>query len=177
MNLSSSRKAVAAGFFAVAALGMAACSPPGQVDSAQKVDTATSQNAGSLNGGATQSSEGKPTNVAEASSASASASTSASPVPAGTLPVLRNCGESSQTKPARIVLACGDQDDFMDNIVWQDWGTDLATGTGTRITVSPDRREEDTKIVLGNPEMIDGEMQFTTVTVDGTKINPESRDR
>lgn len=175
MNFTSSRTAAAAGFFAVAALGLAACSPPGQVDSAQKVDTATSQNPGSLNGGTEQTSGAQSTNVAGASSASASANPSAAPT--GTLPVLRNCGEASQTQPARIVLSCADQNDYLENITWSDWSTDLATGTGTRVTVDPDRRETDIEVILGNPQLVDGELQFTTVTVDGATINPESNYR
>ena len=172
MNLTSPRNKAAAGFFAAAALGLAACSPPGQVDSAQKVDTATSQDPSSLNGGTAQTAGATSTNVADASAASASANPSE--VAPGTQPVFRNCGNPSQTQPARVLLACADQNDFLEDVTWSQWGEALATGTGTRVTVNPDRRVEDIEIILGDPQLVDGELQFTTVTVDGAKMNPES---
>ncbi|WJY67707.1 hypothetical protein [Corynebacterium auris] len=167
MNLSSSRTAVAAGFAAVAALGLAACSPPGEVDSEQKVDTATDQDPNSLSGGTAQSHDASPTNVAEVATSTAPA--------ADSLPVLRNCGEAGEIEPNQVDLACAEQNDFIEDIEWNEWSADLATGVGTRVTREPDRRVEDIEIVLGNPELIDGELQFTTVTVDGISINPESQ--
>ncbi|SDS25361.1 hypothetical protein [Corynebacterium timonense] len=168
MTLSSSRTAVVASVAAVASLGLAACSPPGQVDSEQKVDTATSQDADSLPGGTAETGHAVPTNVAEVTGTT-------SPAPAGTLPVLRNCGEPSETEPTEIVLACKDQNDLLEDIEWSEWGEDLAVGTGTRVTIDPDRRVENAEIILGNPTMVDGELQFTTVSVEGREINPESQ--
>ncbi|MEX3505541.1 hypothetical protein [Corynebacterium sp. LK2510] len=169
---SSTARTAAAGFFAVAALGLAACSPPGEVDSAQKIDTATSQNA-AANTAAQQTSTGATgvSNVGDAATATATT------VPAGTVPVLRNCGEAGQTEPQRIVLSCADQDDFIQDITWTQWTPELAVGTGTRVTVNPDRVVEETPISLGAAQMIDGELQFSTVTVDGVTVNPESNAR
>ncbi|WP_342319423.1 hypothetical protein [Corynebacterium mayonis] len=179
MKLTASRPAVAAGFFAVAALGLAACSPPGEVDSTQKIDTATSQNPNSLPDAgsssaattrATSTQSSTASNVAEAESATAT-TTSAS----DELPVLSNCGQAGLVEPQRVILACEDQDDFIEDITWVQWTSQLAIGTGTRITVDPNRRVADTQIVLGSPEVVNGKLQFATVTVDGATINPESQ--
>lgn len=53
MSTSISRKVVITAFAAATALGLAACSPPNEQDSDQKVDTATSQDPNSLPGGGT----------------------------------------------------------------------------------------------------------------------------
>lgn len=173
MNISTTRKATAAGFFALAALGLAACSPPHQVDSGNKVDTATSQNPDSLAGSGqeTQASATR-SNVAQASSARAATSTSAA---GAEQPTYTNCGKDQGTEPDRIVLACQDENDFVEEISWTEWTDSIASGTGTRVTVDPDRREEDIQIVLSNPQDVNGKMQFTTVTVDGISVNPESQ--
>ncbi|QPK83898.1 hypothetical protein G7Y29_03645 [Corynebacterium qintianiae] len=164
----TTRKSTAAGFFALAALGLVACSPPHQVDSGHKVATATSQDPDSLSGATTTASRA---NVAEASKAQATTSAAA----AGQQPVYVNCGNSLGTEPDRIVLTCQDENDFIENITWDEWTESIATGTGTRVTVDPDRREEETQIILANPQQVNGELQFTNVTVDGIPVNPESQ--
>jgi hypothetical protein len=48
---------------------------------------------------------------------------------AGT-PVIRLCGAQLAVKPQHIVLTCGDGAWAIDNLVWQSWGPNGATGTG-----------------------------------------------
>ena len=170
MNITTTRKA-AAGFFALAALGLAACSPPHEVDSGNKVDTATSQNPDSLAGSGHETpASATRANVVEASQANATPT----PVAAGELPTLINCGTATGNEPERLVLSCEDGNDFIENITWNEWSDEIASGTGTRVTLDPDRRVEGTQVILGNPEVIEGTFVFTTVSVDGTSINPES---
>lgn len=170
MNINTTRKA-AAGFFALAALGLGACSPPHQVDSGNKVDTATSQNPDSLPGAGVETSTGvAPTNVADAAEATATTTAAAE----GELPLYIACGRAEDNTIERIVLACEEQNDFIENIEWSEWTGTLASGVGTRVTVDPERRVENTQIQLGNPQRVNGTLQFTTVTVDGLEINPDS---
>ncbi|AWB83729.1 hypothetical protein [Corynebacterium liangguodongii] len=163
MNSKHTSKAIAAGFFALAALGLAACSPPHQVDSAEKVDTATTQDPRSLAGAAQASAESAPrSNVAEA----------AAPIEASGTPVFIDCGKPAGSEPKRITLSCQDQNDFIEDITWDEWSSTIATGTGTRVTVDPDRRVENTEIVLGSPQEVNGGLQYTTVSVAGVSVNP-----
>ncbi|MBA4503919.1 hypothetical protein ACUY28_08600 [Corynebacterium sanguinis] len=167
MNITTTRKA-AAGFFALAALGLAACSPPHEVDSGNKVDTATSQNPDSLAGSGHETpASATRANVVEASQANAT------PTPSQ-LPTYINCGTDVGPEPDRLVLSCEDEDDYIENITWNEWSGRIGSGLGTRVTLNPDRRVEGTQVVLGNPEVIDGVLRFTTVSVDGISINPES---
>ncbi|WKD57949.1 hypothetical protein CAPI_07045 [Corynebacterium capitovis DSM 44611] len=175
MKTLSSRTVASAGFSAVVALGLAACSPPHQVDSEQKVDTAKTQNPDSLAGSASTT-KATSTNVAEASATRKSADATATLAP-GTVPAYENCDGVAEQRPTRLALSCKDQDDFMENISWRSWGESLAAGVGTRVTVDPDRREEDATIVLSSPQIVDGELRFTVVTVDGETINPDSAQR
>lgn len=169
MIATSSRKAVA-GVAALAALALAGCTPPHQNDSAEKVDTATSQDPTSLKGaGATTSA--KATNVTEARQAQEQATSS--PAAAGA-PVFNNCGATGLVRPDRLTVDCQNQDDYLEDIVWDQWNEDIAEGTATRVVVSPDNREEDVKVVLGNPENIDGQLVFTTVSVNGQPVVPDN---
>ena len=92
---------------------------------------------------------------------------------AGT-PAFNNCGATGLVRPERLTVDCQKQDDFLEDIVWDQWGEDLAEGTATRVVVSPDNREEGVKVVLGNPEIVDGKPVFTTVTVDGQPVVPDN---
>jgi len=173
----SSRKAVA-GVAALAALALAGCTPPHQNPSSEKVDTATTQDPNSLKGaGTSATTAGTATSTATATNVTAANAvkeqeTSEAAVAAA--PVFNNCGATDLVRPDRLTVDCENQDDFLENIVWDQWGEDLAEGTATRVVTSPDNREEGVKVVLGNPEIVDGKPVFTTVTVDGQPVVPDN---
>lgn len=177
MIATSSRKAVA-GVAALAALALAGCTPPHQNPSSEKVDTATTQDPNSLKGaGTSATTAGTATSTATATNVTAANAvkeqeTSVAAVAAA--PVFNNCGATDLVRPDRLTVDCENQDDFLENIVWDQWGEDLAEGTATRVVTSPDNREEGVKVVLGNPEIVDGKPVFTTVTVDGQPVVPDN---
>lgn len=179
MTSSHSRTAAAA-LAAVAALGLAACTPPHENPSDLKVDTATSQDPDSLassgeTGGATAAATA--TNVAEASSvrASSTASATATALAAGdNTPLVDNCGQTGLERPTSLNLDCKDNRERLEDIVWDEWNADGAKGTATRITVNPDRVVENAQVLLGSPKEVDGRLVFTVISVDGDSINPES---
>lgn len=117
------RKAACLVAIAMAA-GLAACTPPNQVDSDKKVDTATSQSPRSL-------------------------------------PTYMNCGQAV-TQPTRLVVACETRDETIEGITWEQWDEKGARGAAGS-----------TQIVLGEPTVVDGALQFTTITVDGVTVFPE----
>lgn len=171
MIATSERKAVV-GLVAVAAVTLAACTPPNENPSDQKVDTATTQNPDSLRGAGQMAEATSATNVTEANEMSQS-TTEAIAASDGT-PMVNNCGETGLVRPSRLTVDCKNQDDFLEDIVWDVWDGGLASGTATRVVRDPDNREEGVAVVLGAPQIVDGELVFTTLTVDGTSIVPEN---
>lgn len=173
MIATSSRKAVA-GVAAVAALALAGCTPPNENPSSEKVDTATSQDPTSLKGAGSSSTgatTATATNVTEANAAQEQETAVAA---AGEIPSYNNCGATGLVRPDRLTVDCQNQDDFLEDIVWDQWDEDLAEGTATRVVVSPDNREEGVKVVLGNPEVVDGQLVFTTASVNGQSVVPDN---
>ena len=135
MIATSSRKAVA-GVAALAALALAGCTPPHQNPSSEKVDTATTQDPNSLKGASTTTTTGTATSTATATNVTAANAvkeqkTSEAAVAAA--PVFNNCGATDLVRPDRLTVDCENQDDFLENIVWDQWGEDLAEGTATRV--------------------------------------------
>ncbi|UIZ92806.1 hypothetical protein JZY91_03325 [Corynebacterium sp. CNCTC7651] len=179
MTSSPARKTAAAALAALAALGIAACSPPNQNDSDQKIDTATSQNPSALasSGLSGETSAAAATNVAEASSvrASETASETATALKAadGT-PQFNNCDQLGLERPTSLSLDCKDNREYLEDIVWDSWDANGAKGTATRITVDPDRVIEGETVTLGAPKEVDGRLVFTVISVGGNSINPES---
>lgn len=176
MIATSSRKAVA-GVAALAALALAGCTPPHENPSSEKVDTATTQDPTSLKGaGATTAaqatSSARATNVTQANELNKDKGTAV--VSAEGTPTFNNCDATGLLRPDRLTVDCQNQDDFLEDIVWDQWGENLAEGTATRVVVSPDNREEGVKVVLGSPQIVNGELVFTTVTVDGQPVVPEN---
>ena len=155
-----------AGVAALAALALARCQPPHQNPSDKKVDTAQSQDAGSLKGAGASATDA--TNVVEADQQATTT------VAAEEVPSLNNCAAQGLVRPTRLTVDCENQDDFLEDIVWDTWDANLAEGTATRVVLSPDNREEGVKVVLGNPQVVDKELVFTSVSVDGTNVTPEN---
>ena len=172
MIATSSRKAVA-GVAALAALALAGCTPPHQNPSSEKVDTATTQDPNSLKGASTATTTGTAT-ATNVTAANAVKEQKTSEAAVAAAPVFNNCGATDLVRPDRLTVDCENQDDFLENIVWDQWGEDLAEGTATRVVTSPDNREEGVKVVLGNPEIVAGKPVFTTVTVDGQPVVPDN---
>lgn len=165
MIATSSRKALA-GVAAISALVLAGCHPPHENPSDKKVDTAQSQDAGSLKGAGTSATDS--TNVVEAEQQATTT------VAAEQLPTFNNCAEQGLLHPTRLTVDCENQDDFLEDIVWDTWDANIAEGTATRVVLDPDNREEGVKVVLGNPQVVDNDLVFTSVSVDGTDVNPEN---
>lgn len=179
MTTRTPRQVAALALVATAAFGVTACSPPNQQDSAEKVDTATSQNpnslpdAGQTGGTATATA----TNVTDAN-ASAQATTSAeraaaNAAPDGT-PLFINCETEAEHKPGTIVLNCKDKNDVAENITWDDWTDEIAHGTATRNIKDVDRVVENAQITLSAPKDVDGALVFTQISVDGANVQPQT---
>lgn len=179
MTTRTPRQVAALALVATAAFGVTACSPPNQQDSAEKVDTATSQNpnslpdAGQTGGTATATA----TNVTDAN-ASAQATTSAeraaaNAAPDGT-PLFINCETEAEHKPDTIVLNCKDKNDVAENITWDDWTDEIAHGTATRNIKDVDRVVENAQITLSAPKDVDGALVFTQISVDGANVQPQT---
>lgn len=171
MTISTSRKVAITVFAAATALGLAACSPPNEQDSDHKVDTATSQNPDSLPGkadGATTTS----TKYDPFEAALKSPDLIAKTAQDGT-PFYSDCNANAQYQPNRIVLNCKDQNDFAENIVWEDWSEEIAHGTATRTREGKDP-VANAQITLSAPKAVDGTMVFGNVTIDGVNVNPQT---
>ena len=165
------RKAAVAGV-AAAALALAGCHPPHENPSDLKVDTAMSQNPDSLMGAGQTTQSSTATNVTQANEARKTTTTAA--VSAEGTPLLDNCDATGLLRPERLTVDCKNQDDFLEDIVWDEWGETLAVGTATRVVVSPDNREEGVQVVLGAPQVVDGKLVFTSMSVNGTNVTPEN---
>ncbi|NMN94245.1 hypothetical protein [Antrihabitans stalactiti] len=48
-------------------------------------------------------------------------------------PVVQDCDNVGQVKPAMLILACADRGLVLQNVVWKNWGDGHATGSGTLI--------------------------------------------
>lgn len=177
--VTSSSRIAAAGIAALATLAITACTPPNENPSDQKIDTAVTQNADSLasSGSTGQSSATSATNVAEASSvrASSSAATSTAVAAQDNTPFLNNCDASDLQRPTSLNLDCKDDKHRLEDIVWDQWTADGASGTATEVTVDPDRVVEGAQVTLGAPKEVNGKLVFSTITVDGVQYNPESQ--
>lgn len=175
---SSPSRIAAAGIAAIAALSIAACSPPHEQPSTEKIDTATSQNPDSLAGGdhlAGQTAVASATNVADAAKASTTApATSTAAASADGTPMFNNCGQTGLQRPTSLNLDCNGGKERLEDIVWDQWTEAGATGTATQITVDPDRVVEGAQVTLGAPQEVDGDLVFTVISVDGVTVNPEN---
>lgn len=179
MTTRTSRKVAALALVAATAFGVTACSPPNQKDSAQKVDTATSQNpnslpdAGQTGGTATATA----TNVTDAN-ASAQATTTAERAAANAAadgtPLFINCETEAEHKPGTIILNCKDKNDIAENITWDEWTDEIAHGTATRNIKDVDRVVNDAQITLSAPEVVNGALVFTQVSIDGANVQTQT---
>ena len=162
MTISTSRKVAITAFAAATALGLAACSPPNEQDSDHKVDTATSQNPDSL-----------PGDSSEATTTSTTATDTTAAMSQEDTPYYNDCNGNAQYQPTRIVLNCKDQNDFAENIVWEEWTEEIAHGIATRTREGKDP-VANAQITLSAPKEVDGTLVFGNVTIDGVNVNPQT---
>ena len=169
--IATPRKAVI-GAVAVASLALAACSPPNENPSDNKIDTATSQDPDSLKGAGQAAENTAATNVTDANELSKD--TDEAVVAADGTPMFNNCDATGLVRPERLTVDCKNQDDYLEDIVWDVWEGGLASGTATRVVKDPDNREEGVQVVLGNPQNVNDELVFTSLSVDGVPVTPEN---
>lgn len=179
MTTRTSRKAAALPFAALASLGLAACSPPNEQPSDQKVDTATSQNPNSLTGeGQVASTESADSmNVTDAGASAAATSTTAreaAEAGADGTPFYLDCDGAAVQQPGEIVLNCKDQNEFATDIEWDSWTDDIAEGTAKYEDRENNRSADKAKVILSSPEVVDGKLVFTQISVDGATKMPQT---
>ncbi|KAA8720853.1 hypothetical protein [Corynebacterium spheniscorum] len=164
------RKTLLIGTTGLLAIGLSACTPPGEVDSTEKVDTAQSFSA--------------PTNAADSTEASSTstttstATTTTSEAAKSELPGYINCVGSPSTEPDAIALSCLNDHDSLKDINWSKWTADEAVGVGTREVndCSPNCQDgqkvttENVKVVLSEPTESSQGLVFTQVEVDDVRI-------
>ena len=180
--ISVSRPA-AAGLIAVAAVSLAACHPPHQVDSDQKIDTATSQKAESLASYGATTGTASATASADDSAATGSATSSAASetetetpnviTASDGTPTIANCGDVELERPTQMALDCQDQENVLQNIEWDTWEDDVATGIGTLLADDAENEQPGVTISLSNPQVVNGVLAYTDITVDGSPVYPE----
>ena len=138
---------------ALLALTLTACSPPNERDSNLRVETATgvaAPTAATTSGGAT-------TVVSADSDA----------------PGFIDCVSAPEQLPTGIALSCVDDSDQLEEITWESWGRQSASGTATRVTISPsgeERRTEDISVELSVPTTSPQGLVFTQITIDDEVI-------
>ncbi|AGF71987.1 hypothetical protein [Corynebacterium halotolerans] len=164
MTTFSIRQIAAAGAAAVTALALAACVPPNENPSDEKVNTATEYN------GPYSPGDDSP----EAITTGAGAPTTVSPVDGAAtdaeVPGFINCVATPVQEPGTITLDCADASDQLIEIDWEDWGQQQATGTGTRQT--PEGEQENVDVVLSTPIVSPQGLVFSEITVDGVPVTP-----
>lgn len=150
----------------VAALGVAACHPPGEVDS---FDTSKKDNASTFTGRTAAESASATTEDAAAATTTESAAETTSAAADAELPQYIDCAAAPAGEPAEISLNCVDNSDALTNIEWTQWTEESATGTATRVTDG--ETTENVTVELSNPEeSTQGVPVFTVVTVDGQQV-------
>lgn len=179
MTTRTPRKVAALALVAATAFGVTACTPPNQKDSAQKVDTATSQNPNSLpdagqTGGTATATATNVTDAKASAEATTTAERAAANAAADGTPLFINCETEAEHKPGTIILNCKDKNDIAENITWDEWTDEIAHGTATRNIKDVDRVVNDAQITLSAPEVVNGALVFTQVSIDGASVQTQT---
>ncbi|MDU0478235.1 hypothetical protein QVA66_03165 [Staphylococcus chromogenes] len=130
----------------VAGFAFSACTPPGQVESPHKVDTAVGPTI-----------------------------TSPTTLPASAIPGYIDCIGAPTVRPTSLSLRCSDDALLMADITWESWDATRATGTGTlvsRMPGFPEERLENAAIELFDPFAAPLGLSFTRVKVNNTLQQP-----
>lgn len=167
-------RTMTAGLGAVAALALAACSPPHEQPSDVKIDNANTYTGEAQSGSEEESSAEGTSEPAESEAAeSESAAEGASEEPSAAAEDAAqwiDCASIPTTEPESITLDCFDQSaDNLTNIEWTSWDGETAEGTATRTTGAV--ATEGVEVVLSNPTETPQGPAFTEITVDGELIN------
>ncbi|MDY3127113.1 MAG: hypothetical protein SOW59_03140 [Corynebacterium sp.] len=144
------------GLTALASLALAACSPPGEVDSDVKVDNASTFT------NTTSTSSARATTTSAEPTATASATAGAEQV------AFIDCVSIPTVEPASITLDCVNNQDVISNIEWTSWDDTTAQGTGSRANAAG--RTVDADIVLSQPAVTTEGVVFTQIEVDGDVV-------
>lgn len=150
---SPSRKFLITATTAVAALAITACSPALEVDSETKVNTATG--------------------VAAPSKSASTTGATTTAVADADLPGYIDCVAAPVQEPVSISLNCADNSDQLTDIDWESWDETGATGSGSRIILSPAGEEEvteDVEVELSFPTATSQGLVFSQVTVEGVAV-------
>ncbi|MBC3186759.1 hypothetical protein H7347_09305 [Corynebacterium sp. zg-331] len=151
--MTRSRSTALTAVLAASALAIAACSPPNQQDSEDKVATATSLNAAP-----------RPA-ATERPAATASTSVSPSAARANATQFI-DCTRTPTVEPSQVQLSCfGAQQ--ITALDWE-WGADSATGRGTQI--NPNGTTEDVTLELTAPVSMDGAQVFSQISLNGQPL-------
>ncbi|MCZ9308875.1 hypothetical protein ACUY3K_07340 [Corynebacterium uberis] len=150
MRSLSSRLSLAAASVAVAAVGIAACSPPQENPSETKVDTATSF--------------APPVQHSTAVSAP-SAAAGAHGLAQASAPLYADCANAPIATPMSIQLSCFDATAIVSNIQWTAWDAQGAEGDGMQGTVPA-------HVELTNPVTTGASTVFSTLIVNGEVVAP-----
>ncbi|MEZ2122386.1 hypothetical protein [Corynebacterium sp. CCM 9203] len=174
---------------AAATLALAACSPPHEVPTEDRVVTATELSSpasiekDSATPSSTTTKHGDSNTLSSTTTSTSDASTSITTSDADaddSLPGVINCVSAPTQRPTTLNLACSGNEDRLVDIVWLTWGTEEATGTATRITNTCDptcvdgkkRTTPDVDVVLNLPRNTPQGIAFTQIIVDGETIAP-----
>ncbi|MBI9000054.1 hypothetical protein M0E87_07005 [Corynebacterium sp. CCM 9185] len=168
---------------AAATLALAACSPPNEVPTEERVVTASELSTPASiemdeSSAMPTSSRHDESTSASMSTGSTTATTTSSATDPEALPGVINCVGSPTQRPSVLNLACSGNEDRLADIVWLTWDEEQATGTATRITntcepTCVDGKEEttlDVDVVLSLPRNTPQGPAFTQITVDGETI-------
>ncbi|WKD61555.1 hypothetical protein CCICO_07675 [Corynebacterium ciconiae DSM 44920] len=108
------------------------------------------------------------------------------------LPRYIDCVSSPEVRPERISLNCATDSDYVDEITWDEWLIDSASGTATLHTASlsnqtkkrsgsnkaKDTKTDSTKtakrvaVTLGDPVRTPFGVAFTSLSIDGEEQSP-----
>lgn len=154
MTTFSIRRIATVGVASVAALALAACTPPNENPSDIKIDTAT-EYAGPAEAETRPASGTGDTTVADT---------------VEELPGFIDCVGTPSEEPEVITLDCVSYADQLTNIEWEEWGGDEAVGTGLRLSAVG--QEDDVEVVLSTLTTTPQGVVFSQITVDGEIVTP-----
>ncbi|AIT60645.1 hypothetical protein [Corynebacterium doosanense] len=155
----TSRIPSALALVAAAGLTLSACHPPHQNDSAEKVDTATSQNPDSLG---VHSSEDEANSSHETSSATTTTTTARAAAEDEVMFI--NCFGEPSTEPTAVSTDCTNPAAQITGVTWDEWTEESATGHGTAPNGST------SEIELSEPTDTGTNTVFTVVTVEDVVV-------
>lgn len=150
------KRFIATALTGLVAVGLAACSPPNEQPSSEKVETAEEQSVDSVTEGSSWTTE----------EASAGSATATATLAAGAEEIaFVDCVAEPAEEPEQVTLDCANPADAVVNIQWVTWGEAEAEGNGTnQATGMP------AEVTLsGLSETVDGTV-YTAIEVDGVVV-------